>query len=247
MNEFKRRPKSALYVYLSLTCQLLRVFSSGAIFVPLLSSSAGFPARSHGLAAPPLCSSPRAGVSVGAGPLLPHPLHPNLPPTPQAAHGETTLTSSPPSSHRPELPSTVRSVQPVALVSWGRTLELSTLASPGVCDWLETTAATRKTSAGASGSRKYNLLLIRSAEERGGGPSAKMVGLCSHPLLDMMRTRSSHQMFGFVRRKQPGSAARRCSHLLWRRGRQSCAHAGGGSGGAVGGKSELPLQTGRAV
>lgn len=72
-------------------------------------------------------------------------------------------------------------------MSWGRTLELSTLASPDVCDWLEATTSARKTSAGASGSRKYNLLLTRSSEEhgqrRGDGPSAKMVGASSRTLL----------------------------------------------------------------
>lgn len=55
--------------------------------------------------------------------------------------------------------------QPIALVSWGRTLELSTAASSEVCDWLETTTSTTNKSGGASDSRKYNLLLTRSAEQ----------------------------------------------------------------------------------
>ncbi|XP_053177321.1 uncharacterized protein tp53i13 [Scomber japonicus] len=48
---------------------------------------------------------------------------------------------------------------PIALVSWGRTLELSTVASADVCDWLETTSTTRNTLSGVSQRLKYNLLL----------------------------------------------------------------------------------------
>lgn len=58
----------------------------------------------------------------------------------------------------------------MALVSWGRTLELSTAASPDVCGWLETTTPAGETSAATGGSRKYNLLLTRSAEQRGRRP-----------------------------------------------------------------------------
>ncbi|TNN37616.1 hypothetical protein EYF80_052218 [Liparis tanakae] len=55
---------------------------------------------------------------------------------------------------------------PVAFVSWGRTLELATAASPDVYGWLETTASTRRTKGvGVSRSGKYNLLLTRSAEQ----------------------------------------------------------------------------------
>ncbi|XP_041796818.1 tumor protein p53-inducible protein 13 [Chelmon rostratus] len=55
---------------------------------------------------------------------------------------------------------------PVALVSWGRTLELSTVASSDVCDWLETTTPARNEFGGVSLSRMYNLLLTRSAEHQ---------------------------------------------------------------------------------
>lgn len=55
--------------------------------------------------------------------------------------------------------------QPIALVSWGRTLELSTVASSDVCDWLETTTSARNTFGGVSQSRKYDLLLTWSAEQ----------------------------------------------------------------------------------
>uniref|UniRef100_A0A3Q2DGQ1 Tumor protein p53 inducible protein 13 n=1 Tax=Cyprinodon variegatus TaxID=28743 RepID=A0A3Q2DGQ1_CYPVA len=51
---------------------------------------------------------------------------------------------------------------PVALVSWGRTLELSTLASSDVCDWLQTTQSLKNVD-GRTPSAVYNLLLTRSA------------------------------------------------------------------------------------
>ncbi|KAM7413513.1 hypothetical protein PAMA_020748 [Pampus argenteus] len=54
---------------------------------------------------------------------------------------------------------------PIALVSWGRTLELSTVASPDVCDWLQTTTTTRNKFSVVSQRRKYNLLLTWSAEQ----------------------------------------------------------------------------------
>ncbi|XP_061537077.1 uncharacterized protein tp53i13 isoform X1 [Phycodurus eques] len=52
---------------------------------------------------------------------------------------------------------------PVALVSWGRTLELSTAASSDVCDWLHS-----KTTSSNHISGKYNFLLTRAAERRAG-------------------------------------------------------------------------------
>uniref|UniRef100_A0A671X7L3 Tumor protein p53-inducible protein 13 n=1 Tax=Sparus aurata TaxID=8175 RepID=A0A671X7L3_SPAAU len=54
---------------------------------------------------------------------------------------------------------------PIALVSWGRTLELSTVAAPDVCDWLESTTSSRNKFDAVSQSRKYNLLLTWSAEQ----------------------------------------------------------------------------------
>ncbi|XP_029301415.1 uncharacterized protein tp53i13 isoform X2 [Cottoperca gobio] len=54
---------------------------------------------------------------------------------------------------------------PIALVSWGHTLELSTVASSDICDWLETTASTGNEFDGVRQSRKYNLLLTWSAEQ----------------------------------------------------------------------------------
>eukprot|EP00064_Thunnus_orientalis_P011978 superscaffoldBa00001785_g12011 len=59
----------------------------------------------------------------------------------------------------------LNNLHPIALVSWGRTLELSTVASSDVCDWLETTTTTRNPFSGASQSKKYDLLLTWSAEQ----------------------------------------------------------------------------------
>lgn len=74
-------------------------------------------------------------------------------------------------------------VQPVVLVSWGRTLELSTVVCPEVCHWLENTTSTRKTPVAAGGSRKYDRLLTWSAEQhrkqRGDGSGAETVPACS--------------------------------------------------------------------
>ncbi|CAJ1065790.1 tumor protein p53-inducible protein 13 isoform X1 [Xyrichtys novacula] len=53
---------------------------------------------------------------------------------------------------------------PLVLVSWGRTLELSTMATLDVCDWLETTTSTRNKSGDLSKSGNYTLLLTRPAE-----------------------------------------------------------------------------------
>ncbi|KAG7281447.1 hypothetical protein CRUP_029896 [Coryphaenoides rupestris] len=57
----------------------------------------------------------------------------------------------------------------VALVSWGQTLELSTVLTSGVCDWLESVAAAAVTGTipdDMIASRNYSLLLIRPAEQR---------------------------------------------------------------------------------
>ncbi|XP_077397204.1 uncharacterized protein tp53i13 [Festucalex cinctus] len=51
---------------------------------------------------------------------------------------------------------------PVALVSWGRTLELSTAASSDVCDWLQSTTTSSNQIGG-----KYNFLLTREAKQHG--------------------------------------------------------------------------------
>lgn len=54
--------------------------------------------------------------------------------------------------------------RPVALVSWGRTLETSTAASPEICDWLDATSSTKTDAAEVKRKLKYNLYLRRAAE-----------------------------------------------------------------------------------
>lgn len=54
--------------------------------------------------------------------------------------------------------------RPIALVSWGRTLEVSTASSPEICDWLNRTSSS-KTNAGQTHKYPYNLFLTRSAEQ----------------------------------------------------------------------------------
>ncbi|XP_030008914.1 uncharacterized protein tp53i13 isoform X1 [Sphaeramia orbicularis] len=63
---------------------------------------------------------------------------------------------------------------PVALVSWGRTLEASTVASSQICDWLESARSTRSQVSEVSHSRRYNLLLTWPAEQH--WHSSKMKG-----------------------------------------------------------------------
>uniref|UniRef100_A0A3Q3B8E5 Tumor protein p53 inducible protein 13 n=1 Tax=Kryptolebias marmoratus TaxID=37003 RepID=A0A3Q3B8E5_KRYMA len=53
--------------------------------------------------------------------------------------------------------------RPLALVSWGRTLEMITVVSSDVCDWLQITQSTRPKFDGVTQTGKYNLLLTRSA------------------------------------------------------------------------------------
>lgn len=62
---------------------------------------------------------------------------------------------------------------PIALVSWGRTLELTTAASFDVCDWLQATQSTGNGVGGKNRTKKYDFLLIRSAGLQRLGPSAK--------------------------------------------------------------------------
>ncbi|XP_037314228.2 tumor protein p53-inducible protein 13 [Pungitius pungitius] len=54
---------------------------------------------------------------------------------------------------------------PIAVVSWGRTLELSAVAPSDICDWLEAAApAAGRRLVDEGRGRGYNLLLTRSAE-----------------------------------------------------------------------------------
>ncbi|XP_029923394.1 uncharacterized protein tp53i13 [Myripristis murdjan] len=54
---------------------------------------------------------------------------------------------------------------PVALVSWGRTLELPTVATSDICSWLETTTTTGSRYGDVWQTRKYDLLLTWPAEK----------------------------------------------------------------------------------
>ncbi|XP_076000458.1 uncharacterized protein tp53i13 [Genypterus blacodes] len=77
--------------------------------------------------------------------------------------------------------------RPIALVSWGRTLQLSTVASSGVCDWLEPTATTGFTS---SDGIKYNLLLTKPAVQQSNHAPLKtkesLRGCCEQTLSSLL-------------------------------------------------------------
>ncbi|XP_037534453.1 tumor protein p53-inducible protein 13 [Nematolebias whitei] len=53
--------------------------------------------------------------------------------------------------------------RPIALVSWGRTLETTSVVSSDVCEWLQVTQSTKPKSDGVTQTRKYDFLLTRSA------------------------------------------------------------------------------------
>eukprot|EP00066_Takifugu_rubripes_P017246 XP_011606512.1 PREDICTED: tumor protein p53-inducible protein 13 [Takifugu rubripes] len=98
---------------------------------------------------------------------------------------------------------------PLALVSWGRTLELSTAASLEICDWLESSTSTNRTAGGTAQGRKYNLLLTRSAEEplqqRAGEPSEASAGPQETPRQCCEKVISSF----LVKEKEPHSNRKR--------------------------------------
>ncbi|XP_020500205.1 uncharacterized protein tp53i13 isoform X2 [Labrus bergylta] len=79
---------------------------------------------------------------------------------------------------------------PIALVSWGRTLELSTMATSHVCDWLEKTTSRRNKFVDVS--RKYNLLLTSSAETHRRGLEEEPAKLKESLRQCCERTISSH-------------------------------------------------------
>ena len=74
----------------------------------------------------------------------------------------------------------------MALVSWGRTLELSTIHTFAVCDWLEEVEAAAKGTNpnDVVATRNYNLLLISPAEQNAlpakQSHANTMVGRLSH-------------------------------------------------------------------
>ncbi|XP_029963825.1 uncharacterized protein tp53i13 [Salarias fasciatus] len=100
---------------------------------------------------------------------------------------------------------------PIALVSWGRTLELPTIASSGVCDWLAMTQTTRNALDGVTQNMKYNLLLTWSASlhpptERKGS----LKECCEETMLSLLsgsKTEGSNQMEGGRSRLTRAAAA----------------------------------------
>ncbi|XP_041849873.1 tumor protein p53-inducible protein 13 isoform X1 [Melanotaenia boesemani] len=80
---------------------------------------------------------------------------------------------------------------PVALASWGRTLEMGTVASSDICDWLQTTRTTRTDSYDEDQTMKYNLLLIRSEGldrlERSTVKKKSLRQCCEETILSLLR------------------------------------------------------------
>ncbi|XP_064856308.1 uncharacterized protein LOC115141608 isoform X2 [Oncorhynchus nerka] len=71
--------------------------------------------------------------------------------------------------------------RPLALVSWGRTLELSQVTTPEVCDWLQLTAA-HGNSGDVGPNRKYNLLLTHPADHKHAYPKKSLKQCCEETL-----------------------------------------------------------------
>nr|XP_046169245.1 uncharacterized protein LOC124004634 isoform X1 [Oncorhynchus gorbuscha] len=71
--------------------------------------------------------------------------------------------------------------RPLALVSWGRTLELSQVTTPEVCDWLQLTAA-HGNSGDVGPNRKYNLLLTHPADHKHACPKKSRKQCCEETL-----------------------------------------------------------------
>uniref|UniRef100_A0A3Q1FUY0 Tumor protein p53 inducible protein 13 n=2 Tax=Acanthochromis polyacanthus TaxID=80966 RepID=A0A3Q1FUY0_9TELE len=77
---------------------------------------------------------------------------------------------------------------PLALVSWGRTLELSTVASADICDWLETAQTRKDKSDGVSESREYNLLLTWSAGQEQPRKMKESLRQCCEQIISSLLT-----------------------------------------------------------
>ncbi|XP_020363380.2 uncharacterized protein LOC109908968 [Oncorhynchus kisutch] len=71
--------------------------------------------------------------------------------------------------------------RPLALVSWGRTLELSQVTTLEVCDWLQLTAA-HGNSGDVGPNRKYNLLLTHPADHKHAYPKKSRKQCCEETL-----------------------------------------------------------------
>ncbi|XP_008298167.1 uncharacterized protein tp53i13 [Stegastes partitus] len=127
---------------------------------------------------------------------------------------------------------------PIAMVSWGRTLQLSTVASTDVCDWLETTQTTREESDAVSTSRRYNLLLTWSAGRRLQEQSRKMKeslrrcceqvlsALLRHPQL-FKEGGPRRQVRAALQNDSDGQNTTTVSHLLHNRTNRNIPHRTG--------------------
>uniref|UniRef100_A0A3B3DB09 Tumor protein p53-inducible protein 13 n=1 Tax=Oryzias melastigma TaxID=30732 RepID=A0A3B3DB09_ORYME len=82
-------------------------------------------------------------------------------------------------------------LRPIAVVSWGRTLELMSAASLDVCEWLETTNSRREESDG--GTQKYDLLLIGPAASHRQQLKTKTISslLRGAPRVNVRKTRTA--------------------------------------------------------
>ncbi|CAL9684189.1 unnamed protein product [Knipowitschia caucasica] len=56
--------------------------------------------------------------------------------------------------------------RPIALVSWGRALEISTVVSSEICDWLERTLLTKPKAVERIYENQYNFLLIKAKNQK---------------------------------------------------------------------------------
>lgn len=102
---------------------------------------------------------------------------------------------------------------PIALVSWGRTLELSTVASSDVCDWLETTQTSNNEFDGVTQSRRYNLLLTQPAALHQQEQSTKMKEslrrCCEQTISSLLSGATEAELEPSMKRKQVAEGGKR--------------------------------------
>lgn len=107
--------------------------------------------------------------------------------------------------------------KPIALVSWGRTLEASTAASSEICDWLNMTSS-RKTNAGEMAHKhQYNLLLTRSAEQdkhmRNKGSVKECCEQTVLSLTEDMKKTQLHSSFRQIKEREKRAAIKSTTNL----------------------------------
>lgn len=90
--------------------------------------------------------------------------------------------------------------RPIAFVSWGRTLEVSTAAAPSeICDWLNTTSPKKAKAGEITSKHQYNHFLTRSAkQDKENKGSLKQC--CEQVLHSSFKTRSLKQIEERVKR-----------------------------------------------